>query len=176
MKKNLEIEEVLAKSLVNYNNSKKISIECKEQDITRFCTHRIISFCNAIEKNDKTDLVVEALEKMKEESPKSMEDIEQSIKDLQVEKHAVLLTTYGQKQCDAKAPDKWEFASEDITQASEDIPSELVIDVRENLAIKQEMKEFKGQAEALSNAILVIDVNRAEDLIVAQDCVAEATE
>ena len=176
MKKNLEIEEVLAKSLVNYNNSKKISIECKEQDITRYCTERIVSFCNAIERNNKTDLVVETLEKMKEESPKSVEDIEQSIKDLQVDKHAVLLTTYGQQQCDAKTQDKWEFASEDITQASEDIPSELVIDVRENLTVKQEMKEFKCQAEALSNAILAIDINRAEDLNATQDCAAEATE
>lgn len=176
MKKNLEIEEVLAQSLVKYNNSKKISVECKEQDITRFCTHRIISYCNAIERNDKTDLVIETLEKMKEDQPKNLVDINQSIKDLQVEKHAVLLTTYGQQQNDAKTNEAWEYASDNITQASEDIPAELVVDVKENLTSKQEMKEFKGQVEALSNAILAIDVNRAEDLIVTQDCAAEATE
>lgn len=176
MGKDLSLEEVLAQSLVNYNSSKRVSIECKDQDITEFCCKRIVSYCNSVERNDKSDIVIKALEQMKQENPKHMEDIDQSIKDLHVEKHATLLTDCGQAQADAKTDEEWEKASISIKEECDFIPTELVADVKENLTIKQDMQEFARYSEAITNAIAAININRYEDLNAQTSSPVEATE
>ena len=114
---------------------------------------------------------------MKATEPKNIEDIEQSIKDLQVEKHANLLTDYGQAQADAKTNEEWEKASIDIKEGCDFVPTEIIGDVRTNLTIKQDMQEFAKYTEAITNAIAALNINRYEDLNAAtESCSTEATE
>ena len=71
MDKDLSLEDVLAQSLINYNTSKKVSIQCQDHDITDFCNKRIVSYCSCVEKNGKSGVVIQKLEEMKATEPKN---------------------------------------------------------------------------------------------------------
>ena len=177
MSKYMDIEEVLAKSLVTYNNSKRISVECEDHEITKFCNQRIISFCNAIERNEKSGTVIECLAKMKDNHPqKDMIDIEHSIRDLQVERYAVQLTDHGQAKYCSMGSENYEQAEANLNECCEQVPTELITDVKDNLSTKQEMKEFNYQSTAISNALNAINIVRNEDLNSIQNEATEMTE
>ena len=158
------LNEIMATSLMQYNQSKFIAIQHKETDIEKFCDQRIIYFCSGLNKGGHLESIFETLEEMKQSQPKYIDAIEKSIIDLKAEQHASELTEHGKTQADAQTDEEWENADIQLKESCDFISNEMVPHVQHNLTVKSEMEEFKPEHHAISNALLSLNINRFEDL------------
>ena len=164
MNKDMSLNEVIATSLMQYNQSKIVAQQHKEDDIEKFCDEKIVYFCNGLNKCGHIQSITSTLQQMKESQPQFADAIEISIKDLKAEQHASELTTIGKAQAEAKSDDEEQDASIQLKESCEFIPNEIVANVKHNLTVKSEMQEFRPEHHAISNAILALNITRFEDL------------
>ena len=164
MNNDMTLQEVMATSLMQYNQSKNVAIQHKEAFIEKFCDKKIVFYCNGLLKYGHAQAVASTLEKMKSTQPEHLEAIEASITDLKAEQHASELTTIGKAQAEAKSDDEEQDASIQLKESCEFIPNEIIANVKHNLTVKSEMQEFRPEHHAISNAILALNITRFEDL------------
>lgn len=176
MSNNMTLHEVMATSLMQYNQSKNVAIQHKETFIEKFCDKKIVFYSNGVVKSGHTQAVASTLEKMKSTQPEHLEAIEASITDLKAEEHASELTTIGKAQAEAKSDDEEQNASIQLKESCEFIPNEIVANVKHNLTVKSEMQAFAPERHAISNAILALNITRFEDLNATNISPLEPTE
>lgn len=176
MNKDMTLQEVIATSLMQYNQSKIVAKQHKEDNIEKFCDEKIVYFCSGLNKGGHIQSITSTLQQMKESQPQFADAIEISIKDLKAEQHASELTTIGKAQAEAKSDDEEQDASTQLKESCEFIPNELVADVKHNLTVKSEMHEFTPEHHSIANAILALNITRFEDLNATSMSSTQSTE
>lgn len=170
MNNNTELYEVMATSLVEFQQNLSVANEAKNQGIADYCKQQIVYNCSGINKYGHFEGVMEVLNsRLEGAKPVERAFIEQAITSMNAEQVASRLTAFGQ---DRQAAINDNAAYVDAGCALYDevdwVPQDLVHPVDDNFAIKLSNPGiFGAEAPAIAEAQLALRIANP-DLFITQ--------